>query len=68
MRLHPDACVAEGVLGVRVGLVAVLPPHVTELLDGLVDGHVVRQHVVADQELQLVPRRTLLDVHSRLQQ
>ena len=68
MRLHPDAGVAEGVLCVCVGLVAVLSPHVTELLDGLVDRHVVRQHVVADQELQLVPRRTLLNVHSRLQQ
>lgn len=45
-------------LGIRVRLVTVgVSPAV--LFDGLIDGHVIRQNVIADEELQLVAALTL---------
>ena len=68
VRLDPDVGVTEGVLrvGVGVGFAVLAVRGVTELLDGLVDRHVVRQHVVAHQKLQPVPSGALTDEHSSL--
>ena len=55
-----------GVFGVSVGLAALPVTHTAELFDGLVYGHIVRQHVVPDQELQFVTRRPLRNRHCRL--
>ena len=63
VRLYPDAGVTVRVLGVGVRLASLPVRRVTELFDGLVHRHVVRQHPLSHQELQLVLSRSLRDRH-----
>ena len=63
VRLYPDAGVTVRVFGVGVGLAALPVRRVTELFDGLVNRHVVRQHPLSHQKLQLVFGCSLGDRH-----
>jgi len=65
--LDPDAGVAQGRLRVRVRLRLVVAGGGAVLPHRLVHRHVVRQDLIVQQELQLVPRGALANHHGRLE-
>ena len=64
--LDPDARVTQWIVRILICVRGVAVGRGRELPNGLIHGHVVGQHAVANQELQAVSHCTLSNEHSRL--